>query len=124
MGPNAITDGRGNAAACRPFEGILSILKSRYDETDSFATQWELEQYMSYQTCPDCKGSRLRRESLAIKVARPRHYDMTHMSIKQALVFFRELTLTEKETTIAQRILKRLASGSVSWCMWASTTSL
>ncbi len=47
--------GRGaNFASCRPFEGILSILKQRYEETDSFATQWELEQYMSYQTCPDC----------------------------------------------------------------------
>jgi excinuclease ABC subunit A len=58
------TAGRG--AACKPFEGILSILKQRYDETDSFATQWELEQYMSYQTCPDCNGSRLRKESVAI----------------------------------------------------------
>ncbi len=101
--------GRGvNAAACRPFEGILSILKKRYDETDSFATQWELEQYMSYQTCPDCKGSRLRRESLAIKVAGLAISDVTRMSIKQALVFFKELRLTEKETAIAQRILKEI----------------
>jgi excinuclease ABC subunit A len=96
------------AAACRPFEGILSILKQRYDETDSFATQWELEQYMSYQTCPDCNGSRLRKESLAIKVAGLAINEVTRMSIKQALAFFKDLRLTEKETAIAQRILKEI----------------
>jgi excinuclease ABC subunit A len=97
-----------SAITCRPFEGILSILKRRYDETDSFATQWELEQYMSYQTCPDCGGGRLRRESLAIKVAGMSIHDITRMSIKQALLFFAGLTLTEKETAIAQRILKEI----------------
>ena len=96
------------AAVCKPFEGILSLLKQRYDETDSFATQWELEQYMSYQTCPDCKGSRLRRESLAIKVAGLSIHDVTKMSIKRSLAFFKELKLTDKETAIAQRILKEI----------------
>jgi len=101
--------GRGvRSAACKPFDGILSILKQRYDETDSFATQWELEQYMSYQTCPDCNGSRLRRESLAIKVAGLAISDVTRMSIKQALVFFKEIRLTEKDTAIAHRILKEI----------------
>ena len=100
--------GRAKGDACKPFEGIVGILKQRYDETDSFATQWELEQYMSYQTCPDCGGSRLRKESLAIKVAGLTISEVTRMSIKQALVFFKELTLTEKETAIAQRILKEI----------------
>ena len=55
--------------ACKSFEGVIPNLKRRYDETDSYAIQWEMEQYMNYQTCPDCGGSRLRKESLAIKVA-------------------------------------------------------
>jgi excinuclease ABC subunit A len=101
--------GRGpKGRICKPFEGILSILKRRYDETDSFATQWELEQYMSYQTCPDCGGSRLRRESLAIRVAGMNIHDITRMSIKQSLSFFSDLSLTAKETAIAQRILKEI----------------
>jgi excinuclease ABC subunit A len=99
---------RRTAAVCKPFEGILEILKRRYDETDSFATQWELEQYMSYQTCPDCNGSRLRPESLAVKVSDLSIHDITKMSIKQALAFFSEITLTEKENTIANRILKEI----------------
>jgi excinuclease ABC subunit A len=98
----------GKAAPCKPFEGIIEILKRRYEETDSFATQWELEQYMSYQTCPDCGGSRLRKESLAIKVAGLTIHDVTRMSIKQALSFFSGITLSEKETAIAQRILKEI----------------
>jgi excinuclease ABC subunit A len=100
--------GRDKRAVCRPFEGILEILKRRYDETDSFATQWELEQYMSYQTCPDCIGSRLRPESLAVKVAGLNIHDITKMSIKQALAFFSGLKLTEKESAIAHRILKEI----------------
>ena len=95
-------------ARCKLFEGILEILKRRYDETDSFATQWELEQYMSYQTCPDCNGSRLRPESLAVKVSNLNIHDITKMSIKQALAFFSGIILTEKESAIAHRILKEI----------------
>jgi excinuclease ABC subunit A len=105
---STVTRAAKGTVPCRPFEGIIEILKRRYDETDSFVTQWELEQYMSYQTCPDCDGSRLRRESLAIKVAGMNIHDVTRMSIKQALSFFADLTLTEKETAIAQRILKEI----------------
>ncbi len=98
----------GRGASCNSFEGIVEILKKRYDETDSFATQWELEQYMSYQTCPGCGGSRLRPESLAIKIAGLNVHDITKMSIKQALAFFRDLALSDKETAIAHRILKEI----------------
>ncbi|HTP05048.1 MAG TPA: excinuclease ABC subunit UvrA [Nitrospirota bacterium] len=105
---STVTRAAKGTAPCKPFEGIIEILKRRYDETDSFVTQWELEQYMSYQTCPDCGGSRLRRESLAIKVAGMSIHDVTRMSIKQALSFFAGLTLSEKETAIAQRILKEI----------------
>ena len=98
----------GRGAAGKPFEGVIDVLKRRYDETDSFATQWELEQYMSYQTCPDCKGGRLRKESLAVKVAGMNIHDVTRLSIERALAFFSTLTLTDKETAIAQRILKEI----------------
>ena len=98
----------GRGAAGKPFEGVIDVLKRRYDETDSFATQWELEQYMSYQTCPDCQGGRLRKESLAVKVAGMNIHDVTRLSIERALAFFSTLTLTDKETAIAQRILKEI----------------
>jgi excinuclease ABC subunit A len=94
--------------ACRPFEGVIPNLKRRYDDTDSFATQWELEQYMNYQTCPDCGGSRLRKESTAIKVAGKNIHEITQMSVVRSLDFFATLALTDKETAIAKRILKEI----------------
>jgi excinuclease ABC subunit A len=107
-GENSAKSLLARSSSCKPFEGILPILKRRYDETDSFATQWELEQYMSYQTCPDCRGSRLRKESLAIKVVGKSIHDITRMSITQARAFFSDLTLSVKETAIAHRILKEI----------------
>ncbi len=99
---------RSARSACRSFEGIIPVLKRRYDETDSFATQWELEQYMNYQTCPDCGGSRLRKESVSVKVAGLSIHDITKMSVKRSLEIFSTLRLTEKESVIAKRILKEI----------------
>jgi excinuclease ABC subunit A len=99
---------RSSARACKSFEGIVPNLKRRYDETDSFVTQWEMEQYMNYQACPDCNGSRLRKESLSIKVAGLNIADITKMSVKRSLEFFTDLALTEKESAIAKRILKEI----------------
>ncbi len=99
---------RAGRGACRPFEGVIPNLKRRYDETDSFATQWELEQYMNYQTCPDCSGSRLRKESLSIKVGGLNIHEITGMSVLRSLELFKDLALTEKEAAIAKRILKEI----------------
>ncbi len=107
-GSRALFPRPASRTACKSFEGIIPNLKRRYDETDSFATQWEMEQYMNYQACPDCGGSRLRKESLAIKVAGLNIADITKMSVKRSLEFFTDLSLTEKETVIAKRILKEI----------------
>ena len=107
-GARAIFPRSSSRAACKSFEGIIPNLKRRYDETDSFVTQWEMEQYMNYQACPDCNGSRLRKESLAIRVAGLNIADITKMSVKRSLEFFTDLSLTEKESVIAKRILKEI----------------
>ena len=107
-GSRAIFPRSSSRAACKSFEGIIPNLKRRYDETDSFVTQWEMEQYMNYQACPDCGGSRLRKESLAVRVAELNIADITKMSVKRSLEFFTDLSLTEKESIIAKRILKEI----------------
>ena len=50
------------------FEGIVNNLERRYEETDSDGVRERVEGYMAEQPCPDCKGARLRPESLAVKV--------------------------------------------------------
>ena len=92
----------------RPFEGVIENLSTRYRETDSESVREEIERYMNIQPCPDCGGSRLKRESLSVTVAGRSIHDVAGLSIKAARSFFENLTLTEKEGEIARRILKEI----------------
>jgi len=92
----------------REFIGVIPNLEQRYKETDSPSIRQEIELYMNNRTCPDCSGSRLRRESLFIKIGDKSIYDITKMSIKEALSFFHHLKLSERDKKITQRILKEI----------------
>lgn len=67
-----------------------------------------LSKYRGYTTCHACKGSRLRREALQVKIQDHSIYDLVKLSIDKTLAFFNDLKLTEYETKIAERILKEL----------------
>ncbi|RLA94831.1 MAG: excinuclease ABC subunit A, partial [Deltaproteobacteria bacterium] len=92
----------------RPFEGVIPNLERRYKETDSSWTREEVERYMNIHPCPDCKGSRLRSESLYIKIKGMSIYDVTRLSVTQALHFFSNLDLSSREKAIASPILKEI----------------
>ncbi len=92
----------------RSFEGVVENLKRRYKETDSNYIREEIAEYMSMHPCPSCKGARLKPETLAIKINEKSIIDATRLSIKEALSFFSNLKLTEKESIIAHRILKEI----------------
>src|SRR5690606_22844770 len=62
-----------------PFEGVVAHLERRYREAQSDWARGEVEQYMSTQPCPDCRGGRLRPESLAVTVAGKNINDVTAM---------------------------------------------
>ena len=99
---------RGKGVLNQPFEGIVKNLERRYKETQSMSMRWELEQYMSEHPCPDCGGRRLKKEVLAVTVGGINIVDFTDKSIVQALDFINQLTLSEKEAMIADRILKEI----------------
>jgi excinuclease ABC subunit A len=90
------------------FEGVVNNLKRRYEETDSEWSREEIEQFMSTRPCPACKGARLKPESLAVKVGGLSIAEVTALSIRDAMKFFSELELTEKERIIAQQVLKEI----------------
>ncbi|MBI3354233.1 MAG: excinuclease ABC subunit UvrA [Nitrospirae bacterium] len=92
----------------RSFEGVVENLKRRYKETDSNYIREEIAEYMGMHPCPSCKGARLKPETLAIKINEKSIIDATRLSIKEALGFFSNLKLTEKESIIAHRILKEI----------------
>ncbi len=68
----------------------------------------EDEDFTLLDRCSACKGARLKPESLSVKIARRSIADVTQLSVRAAADFFQSLTLTERETLIAQRILKEI----------------
>jgi len=101
-------DGARRFSHQREFMGVIPNLERRYKETDSSSIRQEIERYMNTSTCPDCSGSRLRTESLFIKIGNRSIHDITKLSIKEALSFFHHLKLSERDKKIAQRILKEI----------------
>ncbi len=92
----------------RPFEGVLKWLDRRYKETESDAVREWLESYMNMRPCPECKGMRLKKESLFVRFNGESIAEVTAMSIKQALVFFEAPSLSAQEKEIAHLILKEI----------------
>ncbi|MBH5320657.1 excinuclease ABC subunit UvrA [Paenibacillus sp. GSMTC-2017] len=93
-----------------PFEGIVHNLERRYRETASDMMREHIENYMSAKPCGGCKGQRLRKESLAVTIGEQNISNVTGYSIGEAQRYFSSLSLTEKEMTIANLILKEINS--------------
>ncbi|MDQ7827696.1 MAG: excinuclease ABC subunit UvrA [Armatimonadota bacterium] len=91
-----------------PFEGVIPQLERRYKETDSDYVREEIERFMTTLPCPDCRGTRLRRESLSVRVGGLNIAELTALTIRQAQAFFDRLQLTEREQLIAHQILKEI----------------
>ncbi|ADU31819.1 excinuclease ABC subunit UvrA [Evansella cellulosilytica] len=90
------------------FEGVVQNIERRYHETSSDYIREQMEGYMAQKPCPTCKGNRLRKETLAVKVSDKHIGEITHLSIKDAKDFFSSLELSEKEMTIAKMILREI----------------
>jgi excinuclease ABC subunit A len=90
------------------FEGVIPHIRRRYRETSSDYAREVYEQYMSQHPCPDCEGKRLRPESLAVKVGGENIAYVTSLSVQEALTFFENLALNEREKKIAHLILKEI----------------
>jgi excinuclease ABC subunit A len=90
------------------FEGIIPNLERRFSETDSDYVRDKIEEYMATVPCPDCDGSRLRPESLAVRIGGLGIHEVTRMSVKRALVWFDELELTDTERQIARLVLREI----------------
>src|SRR6185436_18176000 len=72
------------------------------------AEQEQFEQYRSLRPCPTCRGERLKRQSLSVKVKGRSISDYVNLPISEALDVFEGLTLTDREAIIAERILKEI----------------
>ena len=92
------------------FEGILHNLQRRYHESDSLAVREELSKYINSTTCPDCAGTRLKREARHVKVGNQNIHQVCEVPLKQALTFFESLELQGAKLAIADKIVKEIQS--------------
>lgn len=90
------------------FEGVIPNVEHRYRETSSDYVREQMEKYMAHQPCPTCKGNRLKKESLAVLVGGKHIGEVTALSVTEALEFFQNLQLSEKEKKIAHLILREI----------------
>jgi excinuclease ABC subunit A len=91
-----------------PFEGILPNLERRYRETESNHVREELAKYLSSQSCPDCGGTRLKRDARHVLIKGNNLPEITGMTVSLAAEYFNKLKLSGKRAKIAEKILKEL----------------
>ena len=92
------------------FEGILPNLERRYRETDSVAVKEELAKYLNTRACPECNGTRLRREARYVKVAGRTIHELSALPLKEAQPFFERLELAGAKRAIAEKIVREIAN--------------
>ncbi len=91
------------------FEGVIGNMERRYHDTDSEYVKEEIyRRYVILKTCPECKGKRLKKEALSVKITGNSIAEVTLFTIKEALNFFGSLKLTSQEELIAHQILKEI----------------
>ena len=91
-----------------PFEGVIPTLERRHSETKSQGMRDFYEMYMSNLDCPTCKGSRLKKEILSIKIGDKNINELTNMPINKIQEYLRNLELSEKDKMISELILKEI----------------
>ncbi len=115
--------GRGKARAVKrshPFEGIIPNFERRFRETDSVAVREELARYQAAKACPQCEGSRLRREARHVFLQHadgagsskkgPPIYEVEHATLANALATFDSLKLPGAKGEIAEKIVREIRS--------------
>lgn len=90
------------------FEGVLPYVERRYLEADSDWARGKWSEFLREIPCPECDGSRLRPEVLAVKVHEKSIHDVAAMSLRNAHDFFETIELSEREATIAAQVLREI----------------
>ncbi len=98
----------GHVSRRHPFEGVIPTMERRYHETESQMVREELAKYLSSRPCPDCAGTRLRREARFVFVGGTSLPAITGRSVGDTLRFFEKLNLPGWRGEIAAKIVKEI----------------
>ena len=95
-----------------PFEGIIRNFERRYRETDSSHVREELARYRATQPCPDCHGTRLRKDArhvfVGVGAQRQPIYKISHITLGESLAYFSGLHLSGAKGDIAARVINEI----------------
>ena len=92
------------------FEGIIPSFERRYRETDSMMVREELAKYQNNKPCPECAGTRLRKEARFVLIGGKTLPEISHLSLIQCRDFFNLLSLTGQKAQVAEKIVKEITS--------------
>lgn len=99
---------RGKGVYPITFEGVIKNVERRYRETGSEWSKQEYESFMRITPCKECKGMRLKKDSLAVTICDKNIYEITSLSIAKLHEFIGEMKLTPTQELIGKRILKEI----------------
>jgi excinuclease ABC subunit A len=97
-----------------PFEGIIPNFERRFRETDSVAVREDLARYQAAKPCPQCEGTRLRREARHVRLTAADGsssraiYDIERVPLAEALAYFESLTLAGAKAEIADKVVREI----------------
>jgi excinuclease ABC subunit A len=92
------------------FKGLDAFFQFVGSQMHKIQYRVMLSRFRGRTTCPDCKGTRLRKDASYVKIAGQSIADIVLMSIDKALAFFQSIQLTDTERKIADRLLKEIIS--------------
>jgi excinuclease ABC subunit A len=96
-----------------PFEGIIPNMQRRYRETDSSVVREDLARYRSTQSCPECGGSRLRREARHVKVGEGAQaraiFELSHQTLAECFDYFNTLHMAGAKGDIAAKVVREIS---------------
>jgi len=104
----AILFGTVEEVAGKPFEGVIPHLERLFRDSESDYLKEEISRFMASLDCPLCKGARLKKESLSVKISHKNIWEITQMSINEAYAFFSAVSLSERQQLIARQVLKEI----------------
>ena len=90
------------------FEGVINNLERRYRESKSDLSRREIEGYMNECDCPECKGTRLKAEALAITVGGKNIHEICQFSVEDLIEFIKTLKFSDFKEQISRPILKEI----------------
>ncbi len=99
---------RGRGVYPVAFEGLIKNVERRYRETASDLMKQEYESFMRITPCSECKGMRLKKESLAVTVCDKNIYEVTSMSVTDLHDFVENMKLTPQQQLIGKQVLKEI----------------